>query len=307
MAESPSRSNSSKPLLVIVTGLSGAGMSTCVKALEDQGFFCIDNLPIETIWSVVEMITKGKTPARGWAFGMDIRDNEFSRKFPEIKKKLAEFVTLDVMFFTAEDKILATRFSETRRRHPLITRGADILKAVARERKLLKPVEDAADVIIDTSRWSPHRLARVVEERFRGDLPPRKLYVEIMSFGFKYGYSRPFENVYDVRFVRNPHFEPELKPKTGLDPEIRDYVFADPHAQEFLARIESLLRFLLPRYFEEGKHYFRIGVGCTGGKHRSVAFAEELGRLLTEHPIPNVDIKISHRDIERHTSDGEED
>ena len=286
-------------LLVIVTGLSGAGLSTVINALQDVGFYCIDNLPFELIWQTVDLIESGNISAKGFAFGMDIRDKKFAQSFPAIKEKLKQKIRLDVVYLEADRNVLATRYSATRRKHPLTAGDITISKAIVREAKLLAPVKQSADVVFDTTMWSPHNLARMIEKRYSDDLPPRKLYVTITSFGFKYGVLRQCDEIFDVRFLTNPYFSPELKDKHGLQKEVDQYVFADQNAEIFLSKIVDMHKFLLPLYFIEGKHYFRIGIGCTGGKHRSVSFAKRLAERLTECAIPHIEIQVAHRDIEQ--------
>jgi len=293
-----SKISKTKPLLVVVTGLSGAGLTTAIHALQDAGFFCIDNLPIELMQSAVMSSIGRPGTERGIAFGMDIRDKRFAKDFPKLKKQLiAKGIMPDVVFLTSSNDVLETRYSATRRKHPLLARGITLEQAIRNERKLLGPVLAAADVVIDTSLWSPHNLSRAMEARYAGDLKPRTLFVTITSFGFKHGEHRPLDLLFDVRFSANPHFVKRLKDKTGKSAAVRNFVFSDPKAKKFFKMLEKTLRFLLPAYSSEGKHFLRIGIACTGGQHRSVAFAEELARTLKLRPIPNTSISIVHRDI----------
>jgi UPF0042 nucleotide-binding protein len=289
-----------RPLLVVVTGLSGAGLSTVINALSDVGFYCIDNLPIELIWPTVELMESRKIHTKGFALGMDIRDKKFAQTFTSIKEKLKTKLRLDIVYLEADQNVLATRYSATRRKHPL-TSSADtnISKAIQRESKLLEPVKNSADVVFNTSVWSPHFLARTVEQRYSADLPPRQLHVLITSFGFKYGILKQCDEIFDVRFLANPYFSPELKNKHGLQKEVADYVFNDPAASTFLDKLVEMHEFLLPLYFREGKHYFRVGIGCTGGKHRSVSFAIKLAEELKKKKISNIEIRVDHRDVEQ--------
>lgn len=288
------------PLIVIVTGLSGAGSSTALNALADAGMYCIDNLPMEMLEPTITLLETGRIVAdHGLAICMDVRNKSFARQFPEMKKKLAGRIRLEIIFLTADQHTIALRFGTTRRKHPLLRDGETLQEAIEQERELLGPVEEAADVVFDSSHWNPQQLARAVEQRLAQDLPPRVLNVTITSFGFKYDQADAVDTLFDVRFLDNPYFVPELKDKSGLEPEVRDYIFLHQPAKIMLAKVDDILRFLLPLYYREGKHYFRMGIGCTGGRHRSVCFAEELGRGFLKNPIPHTMITILHRDIDR--------
>jgi UPF0042 nucleotide-binding protein len=229
---------------------------------------------------------------------MDVRARNFAEQFPEFKKRYAQRIRLETIFLTADVHVLATRYSTTRRRHPLLEPGETLIGAIERERELLGPVEETADTVFDTSNWTPHQLARAIESRVARDLPPRTLNVTITSFGFKYGELRPVDMMFDVRFLDNPYFVPELKDKTGTEKEVCDYVFGNETARTMIVKIEDMLRFLLPLYYLEGKNYFRLGIGCTGGRHRSVAFAEEISRLFAAKPVANTVVTVIHRDID---------
>ncbi len=293
MSELPER-----PLLVIVTGLSGAGKSTAIKALEDLSFFCIDNLPFELVEQAVDKILQSDWyhPKR-IALGMDVRDKSFVNGFRGLRERLASKLEIDLLFLTASDEVLTERFSTTRRKHPLLDSGGELLAAIRREAVALAPIEQQADVSFDSTTWSPHFLARKIEERYSAHKIGRHLHVTITSFGFKHGMLKPADTIFDVRFLRNPYFDPQLKERTGVDPAVAAYVFADPLAPTFLEKLVDLHHFLFPEYYKEGKHYFRIGIGCTGGKHRSVAMAEKLALELAALRIPQVLISVTHRDI----------
>ena len=286
-----------KPHLVIVTGLSGAGKSVATKALEDIGYYCIDNLPIDLVESTVRYLLDNQPQAIQMALGLDLRSPEFVSRFMELQTKLEGIIDTTIVYLSATDEILAQRYSTTRRKHPMHDQTGELVAAIRREIATLKIVEQAADVAFDTSNWSPHQLARQIEKQFSRDSQFRSLHVSITSFGFKHGIIKPVDSVFDVRFLKNPHFDPKLKPKTGLDAEVRDYVFTDPHTKQFADKIIDLHRFLLPCYYAEGKHYFRIGIGCTGGQHRSVALAEHIGFKLAEARVPNTYVSVTHRDI----------
>ncbi|MBM4251049.1 MAG: RNase adapter RapZ [Deltaproteobacteria bacterium] len=286
--------------VVIVTGLSGAGNSTALKALADAGMYCIDNLPIELIEPTIDLMQSGRISAEhGLALCMDVRDRSFSGKFPEIQRTLAQRVRVQTIFLTADSPVLVTRFGATRRRHPLLRNGETLTEAIEREREILGFVEECADVVFDTSTWNPQQLVRAVESRLSMDLPPRQLNVTITSFGFKYGQLQPVDMMFDLRFLDNPYFVPELKTKSGLDTAVSSYILKQPEAQVMLSKIEELMTFLLPLYHKEGKHYLRLGVGCTGGRHRSVCFAETIGARFLAAGHEDVVMTILHRDIDR--------
>lgn len=285
------------PLLVVVTGLSGAGKSTVINALEDLSFYCMENLPFELIEAALDHLTKNSGGPKRFAIGIDARDPRFVQDFPNLAAKLGKKFRLDVVFLSCTDEILAERFSTTRRKHPLLDVGGELIAAIRREINLMQTIEQLADVSFDTSLWSPHYLARKAEERYASANLHRQLHVTVVSFGFKHGMLKPADTIFDVRFLRNPYFDPKLKHKTGQDPAVAAYIFEDPGAQIFLDKIIDLHTFLLPEYHQEGKHYFRIGIGCTGGKHRSVALTERIALELVSKNIPNVAMSVSHRDI----------
>ncbi len=283
--------------LVIVTGLSGAGKSIAIKALEDISFYCIDNLPIELVENAVDYFIRSKIGSGNLALGMDVRSSDFVEKFLALRIKLEKIIATETLFLTAADEVLTQRFSTTRRRHPMQDASGELVVAIRRERQSLKPIEGIADSAFDTSSWSPHQLARQIERQFSGKHQFRSLNVTLTSFGFKHGSIKAVDSIFDVRFLKNPHFDPKLKSKTGLDTEVREYVFSDPNTLKFVEHFMTLHEFLLPCYYAEGKNYFRIGIGCTGGQHRSVALAEHLSYSLAEAKIPHVYISVDHRDL----------
>lgn len=291
-----------KPRVVIVTGLSGAGLTSALHTLQDNGFYCIDNLPIELLWDTVELIESGKIPTDvGYAFGMDIRSAQFAKKFPTIKKDLADRVDLDVMFIRADSLALQNRYGTARRRHPAAHLASDLEEQIKKEEQLLEPVIEAADVCIDTTHYKPRQLRALVESRYQKIVgrPLRTLQVVFVSFGFKYGPLMPAEELHDVRFLPNPYFEPSLRSKTGLEPDVQEYVFNSAASLEMLNKLIDLYRFMLPQYLAEGRHFLRVGIGCTGGQHRSVSIVERLAASLVKQADSDIVISVVHRDLNR--------
>ncbi len=287
-----------QPLLIVVTGLSGAGLSTALRALQDSGFYCIDNLPVELLGQTLDLIESGSYASRGFAFGMDIRDQKFGSEFPAIKEKLSQRIRVDMLYLTADEKTLLARYGSTRRKHPLVPpSGGSLLEAIRREGQMLAPIERAADVAFDTSTWSPQALMAAIEARYHMELQPRRLHVTISSFGFKHGQLRPADMIFDARFLPNPYFDLKLRDRSGLDPEIKKTILQDQQGREFFNRLEDMCHFLLPQFFSEGKHYLRIGIGCTGGYHRSVCLVEALGEALKRKKLANIEIAVEHRDL----------
>ncbi len=285
--------------IIIVTGISGAGRSTAIKCLEDLGLFCIDNLPVRLLWQAIDFIKNANIKTTGFAFGMDNRDEFFAREFPAIRESLKGQYQLEVLFLEAQTEVIAGRYSTTRRKHPLCEDGNTLLEAIDDEIKLLAPVKRGADVVIDTTALSPHDLTRILEKSYLSRLPERILQVFLQSFGFRYGYANGFDTVFDVRFLANPHFVEALQKKTGRDPAVQDFLFKDPTTKEFFQRLDEWLRYLLPLYYAEGKRYLRIGIGCTGGKHRSVGISEAIFKSFAAKPLQNVSFSIEHRDLAR--------
>jgi RNase adapter protein RapZ len=288
---------SSLPLVVIVTGLSGAGLSTAIKALEDAGFYCIDNLPFGLLDQALALIKSGTINARGFAFGMDARGSQFLPHFEEIRAQLSQQVRLDIVFLKAETEVIVNRYSSTRRRHPLLVGSETLAEAISKEQAFLEPLEQRAHVVLDTSDWSPHHLARIFEQRYFDEMEGRILHVTFVSFGFKHGMLRPAESIFDVRFITNPYFVARLREKSGLDAEVAEYIWADSKAVQLFERLSNLFDYLLPNYYGEGKNYLRVGIGCTGGQHRSVFFANRLVEHFNSRPIPHVEVACAHRDL----------
>ena len=279
--------------LYILSGLSGSGKSAAVKTFEDMGFFCVDNLPLTLIPVFIDLIkSSGDGPDRV-ALVIDIREGSFLRGIPETLEEIRSSIPeVQVLFFEATDPVLVRRFSETRRPHPLP--GATSLEdGIARERQVLLPVRERADRIIDTSRFNVHELKTYLFDNFSGEEQP-KLFVSVQSFGYKHGLPTDADLIFDVRFVPNPYFVERLRAKSGLDQEVVEFLEGKAEYQEFCAKIGDLLGFLLPYYVREGKSYLTVAIGCTGGRHRSVAVAERLGAGLREQEYRT---RINHRDV----------
>lgn len=280
--------------IVVVTGISGAGKATAIRALEDGGYFCIDNLPVPVLPRLLELLGHAQEIAR-LALVVDAREPRFIGQAPKAIRELREQGhQVEVLFLEASDEILLRRFSETRRRHPLSPQGT-VLEGLAAERALLSELRALADDVVDTSRTTVHELKQLVIERFAGD-QDHTLAVSVVSFGYRYGLPSQADLVLDVRFLPNPYFVPHLRPLPGTSADVSRWVLDQPVAQDFLGRARELLLFLLPRYRDEGKSYLTLALGCTGGRHRSVALAEALGNALATE---GVRARVRHRDVER--------
>lgn len=279
--------------LVVVTGMSGAGRSTALRVLEDLGFFCVDNIPPALIPNLIELVTAPSGLSR-IAVGVDVRTGRFLEGASEqIDQVTAGGHSVELIFLEARDEELVRRYSETRRAHPLAP-GGNLLEAIQSERERVAPLRARAGLIIDTTGLSVHELRRaLVDHIARGGGRPRMV-TRVVSFGFKYGLPVDADLVFDLRYLPNPHFVKELRPKTGLDAEVSRFVLDTPEAKELVCDLHALLAKLLPRYEREGKSYLTIAIGCTGGRHRSVAIAEALGAALRE----SADLRIEHRDID---------
>ena len=282
---------------VIVTGLSGSGKSQAIRALEDLGFFCVDNLPVALIPTFAELVLRTGSEITRAAVVVDVREGRFLEQFPGIFEDLTAMpgLTPRLIFLEAEDATLVRRFSETRRPHPLAP-DRSVTEGIAEERTLMASIRRMAHEIVDTTNLTVHDLRRVFMDLIRGDRRAAPLVVTILSFGFKHGVPVDVDMLFDVRFLPNPHFVPDLRESTGREKPVVDYVFQSPAAQEFLDHTLPLLRFLLPHYATEGKTYLTIGIGCTGGRHRSVAIAEAIGKGLGK--IEHAKVRVRHRDTE---------
>jgi UPF0042 nucleotide-binding protein len=282
---------------VVITGFSGAGKSTAMNVFEDAGYFCVDNLPPEMIRSLVELFVHKGSKVERAAVVSDVRGGVYFEALRAVVDDLdALGLSHHVLFLEAAEQTLVTRYKETRRRHPLAPEGS-IAAGVAAERALLEPLRGRADLVIDTTGMS----AAMLREKIADEFLPRKtvgrLSVTFMSFGFKHGPPREEDLAFDVRFLANPHYEPELRQLTGLDEAVVEYIARDGRLRQLYDRLFALLDFLLPQYVAEGKAHLVIAVGCTGGRHRSVAIAEQLVARYRDHD--DLDVAVAHRDIDR--------
>jgi len=280
--------------LVILTGLSGSGKSTVLKAFEDMGYYCVDNLPVELIPIFAELHAAGQGDFARAALLVDAREGLQLEKLPGLLKHLRHNYPIILVYIEAHEDALLRRYSETRRPHPL---GKDfsVRESLEHERALMEPIRKLADVVIDTSQFNVHELRHFVNERFKSE-SKRPLLVSLVSFGFKYGVPTDADLMFDVRFLPNPHFVPKLRAYTGRDAKVRRYISSFPQTGEFLRRMQSLLTYLIPHYIEEGKSYLTIAFGCTGGKHRSVMMAEWLKNALEKKGFST---RVVHRDIDK--------
>ena len=283
--------------LLILTGMSGAGKSTALKMLEDMGYYCVDNLPIQLLKSFVDLSDRQEFKRQRVVVGIDIRSGETLSLLSDILSELEQDgKKVDVLFMDAEEDVLVNRYKETRRTHPL-SQSERIYTGIEKERQAMQFLKERADYIIDTSHLLPRDMKGELEKIFVEDKNYESLFVTIMSFGFKYGIPADADLVFDVRFLPNPYYVEELRPKTGNDREIQQFVMRHPQAHVFLNKLEDMIRFLIPNYISEGKNRLVIAIGCTGGKHRSVTLANELYQRLSQDE--GYGLKIEHRDIEK--------
>ena len=283
--------------LVLLTGLSGSGKGSVLRAFEDLGYYCVDNLPVELIPNFSELFERGAGEFDRVALLVDAREGEMLRRLPGIYRRLRREQEVTLVFVEAGDEALIRRFSETRRPHPL-GRQASVREAVRHERRIMAPIRRLADVVLDTTRFNVHELRQFIEERFL-KLDRQPLMVSVISFGFRFGVPQDADLVFDVRFLPNPHFLPKFRPLTGSDPRVARYIRSFPQTRHFLAKVTDLLRFLLPYYIREGKSYLTIAFGCTGGRHRSVMMVDAVARALRQR-VPGV--RVLHRDVDRSAS-----
>jgi RNase adapter protein RapZ len=281
--------------LVIITGFSGAGKSTAMAAFEDEGYFCVDNLPSEMIRSLVELFMHGGSKVARAAVVSDVRGGSYFEGLASMLDDLrATGVKRRVLFLEADEQTLQTRYKETRRRHPLAPTG-NVAEGIARERRLLAPLRERADVLIDTTGLTATMLRRKLADEMLPTATPGRLAVTFESFGFKYGPARDPDLMFDVRFLPNPHYEQDLRPLTGTDPSVVAFINRDCDLDAFYERLHPLLDYLLPQYLAEGKAHLVLAIGCTGGRHRSVAIAEHLADRY--RPEDEYLVEVVHRDV----------
>jgi UPF0042 nucleotide-binding protein len=280
--------------LVILTGLSGSGKSTILKAFEDLGFYCVDNLPVELIPTFSDLNMSAGGEIQRAALLVDAREGEQLAKLPALFRQLRKEYSATLVFIEASEEALLRRFSETRRPHPL-GRDLSVREGLRRERELMESIRKLADVVIDTTKFNVHELRDFITERFKSaDRKP--LLVSLVSFGYRFGIPSDADLVFDVRFLPNPHFVPRLRRLSGKHPRVARYIRSFPQTGEFLRRIEGLLAYLIPHYIREGKSYLTIAIGCTGGRHRSVTLTEALRRALARRGYA---AQVLHRDIQK--------
>jgi UPF0042 nucleotide-binding protein len=287
------RGRGGHPQILILTGLSGSGKTHVSRALEDVGWFCVDNLPTALIPRFAELIRRSAELRRS-VLVVDIREPQFVRQFPQVYRALAtKGVSASLLFLEASEKVLLRRFSETRRPHPLAV-NQPAIEGIREEHEVLRPIRKMADLILDTSSYTVHELRDYVREHYdlRSDSSP--LVLSVTSFGYKYGVPSEADLVFDVRFLPNPNFVPDLKRLTGKDPAVIRYLRRHPETGQTLAKLKEFLSFLIPRYSREGKSYLTIGIGCTGGRHRSVMIANALASQLAGGDYL---VKVRHRDV----------
>jgi RNase adapter protein RapZ len=282
----------SKPELVVITGLSGSGKGSVLRALEDLGFYSVDNLPVDLIPKFAELIRDNQS-IRAAALVVDVREGKGLKRFPEVFSRIRHAVDAKLIFLEADDKTIVRRFSETRRPHPLGT-NRSITRSIGAERAQLAPIRVAADLIINTSKFTVHELREFIGGRFRGCRDESKIMIYVTSFGYRNGVPPDSDLVFDVRFLPNPNYIPRFKHLTGTDRNVARYIRSFPQTVEFITRISDLLVYLLPHYIREGKSYLTIAFGCTGGQHRSVMIANDICENLASAGFK---AKVNHRDI----------
>ncbi|MDO8426559.1 MAG: RNase adapter RapZ [Deltaproteobacteria bacterium] len=280
--------------LVVLSGPSGSGKSTAIKALEDLGFFCVDNMPVELLPKFMELLARSGEIARVAAV-VDVREREFLRAFtPVFREMKGAGYRIEIVFLEASDEALVRRFSETRRKHPLAAESP--LEGLQQERELLTELKAQADKVIDTTDFNVHQLRDYIKDYFSSSAAQEKMSVNLISFGFRYGVPTDADLVFDIRFLPNPYFVNSLKWLDGRDDKVREFVLSREETKEFLTRLKSFLNYLVPLYLKEGKSYLTIAIGCTGGKHRSVVIAEALAEALNSDSVM---ARKRHRDLHK--------
>lgn len=286
-----------KKHIIIVSGLAGSGKTVAIHALEDLGYYCIDNLPAVLLKSFADSIEQNNLKATHIALALDSRDQDIPITFESIYPGLIQSCNLQILYIKASDEVILKRFRETRRQHPLSIHSPllNLQEMIKLDEKMLEPIKDLAHRTLDTSNMPTQYLKRFIHKHFSISDSNSHLLLNFVSFGFKHGTPSDLDTLFDVRCFKNPHYEPHLRELTGLTQHVKDYVFADPNINLFINKIVDLINFFYPLYLEEGKHYFSVGIGCTGGKHRSVAIAEELVKIFRNtYPL----VTIEHRHIE---------
>jgi UPF0042 nucleotide-binding protein len=279
--------------LVIITGMSGSGKGSVLRALEDLGYYSVDNMPLELIPKFAELVGDSAS-ARHAALVVDVREGAGLKKFPAIFRSIRGSVSTRLVFLEADDETIVRRFSETRRPHPLANGAQPILRSIVAERKMLAPIRALADLSIDTSKFNVHDLRDFIRQKFQGEGDAPRILIYVTSFGFRHGVPADCDLVFDVRFLPNPNYIPKFKHLTGKNPGVARFIRSFPQTGEFIAKVTDLLGWLLPHYTREGKSYLTIGFGCTGGHHRSVMLAESVRKNLT---AAGYQTKITHRDL----------
>jgi UPF0042 nucleotide-binding protein len=280
--------------LVIITGMSGSGKASALKAFEDLGYYCVDNLPVRLIPRFAELVGESSETSRT-ALVVDVREGRQLEELPEIVKSVKKTIATRMIFLEASDAVILRRYSETRRPHPLGT-DAPVKASLRAERRHLQHIRAMADLVVDTSKFNVHELRAHIIELFQKKEKGTKILVSCVSFGFRHGVPEDADLVFDVRFLPNPHFVPEFRPLTGRHPKVAKYIRSFPQTAEFIQRISDLLIYLLPHYIHEGKSYLTIAFGCTGGQHRSVMIAEDVAKRLKQ---AGYRVKVAHRDSPR--------
>jgi UPF0042 nucleotide-binding protein len=293
-AKAHPRSSANPRDLVVITGLSGSGKASALKAFEDLGFYAVDNMPVSLMPPFAELVAHSRDIRRA-ALVVDVREGQSLEKFPSMLRDIRRTLPTTVLFLEASRAALLARYSETRRPHPL-GREARVTGALQEERHLLEPIRKVADIVIDTTKFNVHELRAYIQNKFMRESDGKSLVISSISFGYKKGVPLDADLVFDVRFLPNPHFVPEFRNLTGKDPKVENYIISFSQTREFLDRVTELLLFLLPHYINEGKSYLTLAFGCTGGQHRSVMIAEEVARRLARH---GYGVKTAHRDMPR--------
>lgn len=294
-AQGKARPASNEPRdLVILTGLSGSGKASALKAFEDLGFYAVDNMPVALMAPFAELVAHSRDIRRA-ALVVDVREGQSLDRFPAILREIRKILPTKVAFLEASKAALLARFSETRRPHPL-GREERVTRAIQEERRMLEPIRNVADFVIDTTKFNVHELRTFIQSKFVRESDGKSLLISSVSFGYKKGVPLDADLVFDVRFLPNPHFVPEFRDLTGRDKKVAAYISGFAQSREFMDRVTDLLLFLLPYYISEGKSYLTIAFGCTGGQHRSVMIAEEIARRLAKQGYR---VKTAHRDMPR--------